>query len=183
MMRGYVIAASVAILTAGCGTSGQHERAVSANTAAPRMQTTQTVTVSKDTVKQMQQALQAKGFYNGPVDGVMGPQTRTAVAAYQQSQGRSRTAVLDGKTLQELTGATVASNAPNAGSENNASGSTTGPKMSADQVRDQLQSQGYSDIQDVRPWGNDAYTAKAAKNGQTQTVEVDGRTGQVMRSQ
>jgi hypothetical protein len=78
-----------------------------------------TLHVSQDTVKQMQSSLKAHGLYNGPIDGIVGPQTNQALAAYRQKQGLPQTAVLDSRTLQNLTS--------DAGKQTNNSGSSTSP--------------------------------------------------------
>jgi peptidoglycan hydrolase-like protein with peptidoglycan-binding domain len=39
-------------------------------------------------VRDTQQRLQALGYYNGPIDGIMGPETNAALVRYQQSQNR-----------------------------------------------------------------------------------------------
>lgn len=164
----------LAILTAGCGTSGGGHpgSAMSENSAALPLNT--------GAVKQLQSALHAKGFYGGPIDGIAGPETRAALANYRHSEGMPRTAALDEKTLQSLIGTNTAANTH----QTSASGSTARPgRMDADQIRNQLEAQGYSDVNDIRPWGNQDYTAKAAKNGQSYLLEVNGHTGQVFSAQ
>jgi peptidoglycan hydrolase-like protein with peptidoglycan-binding domain len=42
-------------------------------------------TANPDRVMKIQQALKDKGFYSGPVDGVMGPATRNAIRSFQQA--------------------------------------------------------------------------------------------------
>jgi Putative peptidoglycan binding domain len=43
-------------------------------------------------ITQIQQALKDKGFYSGPVDGVMGPATRNAIRSFQQANNLHVTA-------------------------------------------------------------------------------------------
>lgn len=138
-----------------------------------------TIGVSRDTVREIQTSLQAKGFYKGPLDGIIGPQTRAALANYRQSEGLPPTAVLDQKTLHELTASATASNA----AATSGSGSSAPPRMSAGQIRDQVQAQGYSNVTAISPWGNNAYTAKASKNGQSYTLQIDGHTGKIFSVQ
>lgn len=57
---------------------------------------------SSDRVRQVQEALQAKGHDVGGVDGVMGPRTQAALRDYQQSQGMPSTGRLDASTLSGL---------------------------------------------------------------------------------
>ena len=58
--------------------------------------------VSGDKVKHAQQALKDQGLYKGPVDGVVGPQTRDAVAQYQRGHNLKPTAMLDDQTMRSL---------------------------------------------------------------------------------
>jgi peptidoglycan hydrolase-like protein with peptidoglycan-binding domain len=53
-------------------------------------------------VQAAQQKLQAAGFYRGPADGVMDPDTRAAIARFQLQNGLQRTASLDGQTYSRL---------------------------------------------------------------------------------
>jgi hyperosmotically inducible periplasmic protein len=50
----------------------------------------------------MQQALKDKGFDPGATDGVMGPQTTTALKAYQKSENLPTTGTMDGATSAKL---------------------------------------------------------------------------------
>ncbi len=59
------------------------------------------------TVKRVQGVLKDLGFYDGAVDGLTGPNTRSAVEAYQRKVGLTVTGVIDG-TLMEQLGATAA---------------------------------------------------------------------------
>lgn len=52
--------------------------------------------------KKVQETLRDKGFYTGPVDGVMGHQTRAAIRQYQQSENLPVTGHLDGDTAGKL---------------------------------------------------------------------------------
>jgi len=53
---------------------------------------------------QVQQDLAHDGYYNGPVDGVVGPRTRAAIAAYQQDNGLPVTGAIDQGLLNSLNG-------------------------------------------------------------------------------
>src|SRR6266568_779278 len=50
----------------------------------------------------VQQQLQRDGYYEGPIDGALGPMTREAIAAFQADNGLSVTSVIDGPTLATL---------------------------------------------------------------------------------
>jgi hypothetical protein len=53
-------------------------------------------------IANVQTALQQQGYYQGEVDGLLGPQTRAAVADYQRANGLPETASVDQPTLQSL---------------------------------------------------------------------------------
>lgn len=53
-------------------------------------------------VANVQSALQQQGFYQGEVDGILGPQTRAALAEYQSAQGLEPTGAVDEPTLETL---------------------------------------------------------------------------------
>jgi hypothetical protein len=53
-------------------------------------------------VANVQSALQQQGFYQGDIDGVLGPQTRAALAEFQSAQGLEPTGVVDEPTLETL---------------------------------------------------------------------------------
>jgi hypothetical protein len=50
----------------------------------------------------VQVALRDWGYYAGPIDGIMGPQTRAALAAFQADHGLLVTSAIDRPTLQML---------------------------------------------------------------------------------
>jgi hypothetical protein len=62
----------------------------------------QTQNFTPDQVKSAQQQLQAAGLYNGPTDGMMDPDTRAALARFQQQNGLRTTQTLDQQTLARL---------------------------------------------------------------------------------
>jgi len=53
-------------------------------------------------VANVQSALQEQGYYQGEIDGVLGPQTRAALAEFQSSQGLEPTGAVDEPTLETL---------------------------------------------------------------------------------
>jgi hyperosmotically inducible periplasmic protein len=53
-------------------------------------------------VTAMQQALKDKGFDPGPIDGVMGPRTASALKEYQKSENLTMSGRLDGDTGRKL---------------------------------------------------------------------------------
>jgi hypothetical protein len=53
-------------------------------------------------IANVQTALQEQGFNPGDVDGLLGPQTRAAIADYQRANGLAETAAVDQPTLESL---------------------------------------------------------------------------------
>lgn len=53
-------------------------------------------------IANVQVALQQQGYYQGEVDGLIGPLTRAALADYQRDHGLYETAAIDQPTLQSL---------------------------------------------------------------------------------
>lgn len=53
-------------------------------------------------VADVQSALQQQGYYHGEVDGLLGPQTQSALAEYQSAQGLDATAAVDEPTMAAL---------------------------------------------------------------------------------
>jgi Putative peptidoglycan binding domain len=50
----------------------------------------------------VQEELAAAGYYDGPIDGLLGPMTREAIAAYQADNGLAVTSAIDEPTLATL---------------------------------------------------------------------------------
>jgi len=55
-----------------------------------------------DVVANVQSALQAGGYYQGEIDGVLSPDTQAALSAFQQAQDLEVTAAVDEPTLESL---------------------------------------------------------------------------------
>jgi hypothetical protein len=53
-------------------------------------------------IANVQAALQQQGYYQGEVDGLLGPLTRAAIADYQRDRGLYETAAIDQPTLESL---------------------------------------------------------------------------------
>ncbi len=53
-------------------------------------------------VANVQAALRELGYYNGPIDGLLGSPTRTAIANFQRDQGLYTTSAIDERTLASL---------------------------------------------------------------------------------
>lgn len=57
---------------------------------------------SREEAKTVQKSLSDKGFYSGPIDGLVGPQTRAGIRQYQESEGLPVTGRLDADTAGKL---------------------------------------------------------------------------------
>jgi peptidoglycan hydrolase-like protein with peptidoglycan-binding domain len=132
-------------------------------------------------VQNAQNELKREGLYRGPVDGILGPETKQAIAAYQAREGLQQTATLDQDTLQRMNLA-KGSDRTAERDRGTASSGTSTPMMSADEVRDHLQSAGYTNVSNVRAQGQ-RYTARAQRGDETYALRIDGRTGQVISEQ
>jgi len=51
---------------------------------------------------QVQEALSRQGYYQGPIDGIVGPGTQAAIAAYQRDNGLPVTGAVDGGLIHSL---------------------------------------------------------------------------------
>jgi peptidoglycan hydrolase-like protein with peptidoglycan-binding domain len=51
---------------------------------------------------EVQTVLQQQGYYEGPIDGVVGPGTQAAIAAYQQANGLRVTGTITRGLLVDL---------------------------------------------------------------------------------
>ena len=52
--------------------------------------------------KAVQAALARRGYYRGPIDGALGPETRNAIRSFQAHQGLPVTGQMDGRLIREL---------------------------------------------------------------------------------
>jgi hypothetical protein len=55
-----------------------------------------------DVTAQVQSSLAQQGYYYGPIDGILGPGTRSAIQRYQIDHGLAVTATIDEQTLATL---------------------------------------------------------------------------------
>jgi peptidoglycan hydrolase-like protein with peptidoglycan-binding domain len=129
-------------------------------------------------VRDAQSELQREGLYRGQIDGVLGPETRQAIAAYQVREGLQQTATLDQDTVERMNLASGLDRSAARERTTTGSGGTT-PMLSADDVRDRLQSAGYSNVNNVKAQGQ-RYTARAQRGNDSYALRIDGRTGQVI---
>src|SRR5262245_39058215 len=72
-------------------------------TASALSETTTAATMPAVDVRTAQRQLKERGYYAGPVDGVIGPATENALRAYQRDRGLKVTGRLDSPTVRSLT--------------------------------------------------------------------------------
>jgi len=56
----------------------------------------------RSTVVAAQRRLARAGYYHGPIDGILGPQTRRAIRAYERTHNMPAYGVIDGQFLTEI---------------------------------------------------------------------------------
>jgi peptidoglycan hydrolase-like protein with peptidoglycan-binding domain len=98
---------ALALLLAGCSGHSQTtpgEESVPAAVEAPALapQTLHRHEMGTHGMRSLQHALTAKGYYHGRIDGRDGPQTKKAVARYQQDLGVTPTGDVDEQTWSSL---------------------------------------------------------------------------------
>jgi peptidoglycan hydrolase-like protein with peptidoglycan-binding domain len=72
-----------------------------APTKGEKMESEAPMKGSEDT-KKLQEALKANGHDPGPIDGVFGSKTRSALSAFQEASGMKSTGRLDDQTAEKL---------------------------------------------------------------------------------
>jgi hypothetical protein len=85
-----IVAASIAVLLGGSIGEGLARPSREAAPPAPRF------------VREAQRALRDLGYQPGPLDGVVGPRTKAALAKYQQAERIQVTGRLDSETMVRL---------------------------------------------------------------------------------
>lgn len=115
---------AVAAISLGFGlaVSGAHAQGAQSDQTMQGNQVTNQHQMSRHVAKrassetrEAQSKLKEAGLYHGRIDGVVGPQTRRAIANFQRKHGLHETARLDQQTLQQLLGSQavgVGSSAP-----------------------------------------------------------------------
>jgi lipid-binding SYLF domain-containing protein len=69
-------------------------------------QATKPASLSTSNIKNAQETLRDKGYYTGPIDGIIGPKTHSALREYQKAEGLPVSGNLDVQTAEKL-GVTV----------------------------------------------------------------------------
>ena len=60
------------------------------------------LTVDSDLVKQVQEALNSKGYDAGTADGIIGPRTNTAIEKYKKDNNLSIDSIIDEELLESM---------------------------------------------------------------------------------
>jgi peptidoglycan hydrolase-like protein with peptidoglycan-binding domain len=139
-----------------------------------RSSTPQAQQSSATTVKDAQRELQREGLYHGKIDGIAGPQTRQAVAAFQKRVGLKQTAQLDHATLDRLASAKGTAQSGTAASH---------AALRPSELRQRLGAAGYSNITDLRRVSDTSWSANAQRGGQSVALRVDAQSGRVTKEQ
>ena len=102
--RSAIVAAQKAYNLTADGVAGPQTLAALESDGAKAVTTniSSTSTTKSAEVSTLQELLSKRGFYNGAVDGIMGPQTRTAIVAAQQSYGLVADGIAGTQTLAAL---------------------------------------------------------------------------------
>jgi murein L,D-transpeptidase YcbB/YkuD len=103
LMHFAVATAAAFSMTAYAG-GDKHEAQQSQSQSIPQSESAQSQTQAQnpELVKQAQEKLSAAGHDAGQPDGVMGPQTQTALKEFQQSKGLEASGKLDQETVAAL---------------------------------------------------------------------------------
>jgi Las17-binding protein actin regulator/putative peptidoglycan binding protein len=95
-VRPFLVALKEARAEAVASRKTESEPAVSAKKAEP------VATSKKTDIMQAQKSLQEKGFYNGSIDGVIGPMTRKAIREFQKAENLPVNGQLNEQTSAKL---------------------------------------------------------------------------------
>jgi len=88
--------------------------------------------LSKDDIRWAQLKLHMIGFYDGSLDGVVGPETKRAILGFQKSNSLERTGTLDQQTANALTGDTVVGQGSSTPPKGSGAGSMTNSSGTSD---------------------------------------------------
>lgn len=149
VLRGAILSAAAAVLFAPAafgqqGSEGQMSDPGMQQSQSQQQQKSESAMMSPDTIKQVQQALNEKGFQAGPVDGKWGSKTESAVKNFQQDQGMQASGSLDQQTLAALgvsEGAAAGGQEMQKEKEEEMSGAGGQDSMSGDQQQSGMESE------------------------------------------
>ena len=87
----------IVVLLLGCSTENGYAQS---QQEAPVKQSH--AEISRDTVRKAQEALKDKGYYQGSINGVLGPNTREALRRYQEKENLNADGSLTRETADRL---------------------------------------------------------------------------------
>jgi peptidoglycan hydrolase-like protein with peptidoglycan-binding domain len=87
--------------------------------------------IRKDDIRWAQVELRYRGLYKGSLDGVLGPETKRALARYQTNNGLGQTASLDARTWEALTGTPDIGQGSSTPPDTGPTGATTSSSMAS----------------------------------------------------
>ena len=93
---------AAAPVSGGAEFGGASSIIVPVHTSIPKTDKSSTTSSSKGTTREIQQALKNAGFYQGAIDGKLGPQTRSAVKEFQRVHGLTDDGVVGRQTWGKL---------------------------------------------------------------------------------
>jgi len=108
---------------AGTAADTEKKSTTEKSTTSTKSSGKKTSSVSKEKVRQVQMGLKREGFDPGPVDGIMGVMTMTALRNYQSHKGFEVTGTLTSETENALSGNATASTSQNTSRNQNLSNS------------------------------------------------------------
>lgn len=102
-VKGWLIALSTAgSLAVSPAFAAQHEGEMGAQEQQAGQAQAGSQQASSEMVRSVQQTLSEQGYDAGPVDGIMGPQTKEALEEFQQAQGLEASGELNEESLSAM---------------------------------------------------------------------------------
>jgi peptidoglycan hydrolase-like protein with peptidoglycan-binding domain len=177
--RSAIIAAQKAYNLTTDGVAGPQTLAALESDGAKAATTISSTTTStkSEQVSSLQELLSKRGFYNGAVDGIMGPQTRSAIVAAQKNYGLVTDGIAGNQTLAALeSGASPVSIAAKNPTTTSATGAANTSDRDVAALQQLLAKRGFYNgaIDGVRGAQTNAAIAAAQKN---YGLTVDGIAG------
>jgi len=121
-----------------------------------------TSSISRDKVRETQSALMREGFNPGPIDGVMGPMTMTALRNYQSHNHLEETGTLNAETENVLLNGATAST----------SQSGTQSRFGSQQDFSKNQTDRSQDLSQNQPYRSDEYKHKDLSQNQDRSSDL-----------
>jgi peptidoglycan hydrolase-like protein with peptidoglycan-binding domain len=157
-MNRLIAVAGTALIVAGCAQNPTTP--VSAAAPAPSVQPPSVQAPAPSAaVRDAQARLRTLGFYNGPVDGLAGPETARAVEAFQRSRGLDPTGDLSSATVAEMRRDAAAPRSAAAAPSEREAAIPIGNQTAVRTVQNRLKQLGFYDGPADGVWGVGTQTA------------------------